>query len=73
MRKQTTNSGSEAVSRSGDVWLDLERLARSRSSQKAPNIIPSSQREIVREAVPTRRWRNAGRINRINFIDKGGN
>jgi hypothetical protein len=28
MRKQTINSGSEAVSRSGDVWLDLERLAR---------------------------------------------
>jgi hypothetical protein len=27
MRKQTINSGSEAVSRSGDVWLDLERLA----------------------------------------------
>lgn len=27
MRKQTTNSGSEAVSRSGDGWLDLERLA----------------------------------------------
>ena len=28
MRKQTINTGSEAVSRSGDVWLDLERLAR---------------------------------------------
>jgi hypothetical protein len=28
MRKQTINSGSEAVSRSGGVWLDLERLAR---------------------------------------------
>ena len=27
MRKQMINSGSEAVSRSGDVWLDLERLA----------------------------------------------
>jgi hypothetical protein len=28
MSKQTTNSGSEAVSRSGDGWLDLvERLA----------------------------------------------
>lgn len=27
MRKQTINSGSEAVSRSGDAWLDLERLA----------------------------------------------
>jgi len=27
MRKQTINSGSEAVSRSGGVWLDLERLA----------------------------------------------
>jgi hypothetical protein len=27
MRKQTINSGFEAVSRSGDVWLDLERLA----------------------------------------------
>ena len=27
MRKQTTNSSSEAVSGSGDVWLDLERLA----------------------------------------------
>jgi hypothetical protein len=27
MRKQTTNSGSEAVSSSGDGWLDLERLA----------------------------------------------
>jgi hypothetical protein len=27
MRKQTINSGSEAVSRSGDEWLDLERLA----------------------------------------------
>jgi len=28
MRKQTINSGSETVSRSSDVWLDLERLAR---------------------------------------------
>jgi len=28
MRKRTINSGSEAVSRSGDEWLDLERLAR---------------------------------------------
>ncbi len=28
MRKQTINSGSGAVSPSGDVWLDLERLAR---------------------------------------------
>lgn len=27
MRKQTINSGSEAVSPSRDVWLDLERLA----------------------------------------------
>jgi hypothetical protein len=27
MRKQTINSGSEAVSRSGDAWLDLEHLA----------------------------------------------
>ena len=27
MRKQMINSGSEAVSGSGDVWLDLERLA----------------------------------------------
>jgi hypothetical protein len=27
MRKQTINSGSEAVSRSDDAWLDLERLA----------------------------------------------
>ena len=27
MRKQTINSGSEAVSPSGDGWLDLERLA----------------------------------------------
>jgi hypothetical protein len=27
MRKQTINSGFEAVSRSGDVWLDLEPLA----------------------------------------------
>ena len=27
MRKQTINSGSEAVSRSAGVWLDLERLA----------------------------------------------
>jgi hypothetical protein len=27
MRKQTINSGSEAVSRSGDAWLDLEQLA----------------------------------------------
>src|SRR4029450_1926162 len=27
MRKQTINSGSEAVSPSGAVWLDLERLA----------------------------------------------
>jgi len=27
MRKKTINSGSEAVSRSGDAWLDLERLA----------------------------------------------
>src|SRR5215510_10285109 len=27
MRKQTTNSSSEAISGSGDVWLDLERLA----------------------------------------------
>ena len=28
MRKKTINSGSEAVSPSGGVWLDLERLAR---------------------------------------------
>jgi len=28
MRKQTINSGSESVSRSGDAWLDLERLAK---------------------------------------------
>ena len=28
MRKQTINSGSEAISPSGGVWLDLERLAR---------------------------------------------
>lgn len=27
MRKRTINSGSEAVLRSGDAWLDLERLA----------------------------------------------
>ena len=27
MRKRTINSGAEAVSPSGDVWLDLERLA----------------------------------------------
>jgi len=27
MRKRTINSGSEAVSPSGNVWLDLERLA----------------------------------------------
>ena len=27
MQKRTINSGSEAVSRSGDAWLDLERLA----------------------------------------------
>jgi hypothetical protein len=27
MRKQTITSGSEAVSRSGGVWLDIERLA----------------------------------------------
>jgi len=27
MRKQRISSGSEAVSRSGDAWLDLERLA----------------------------------------------
>jgi hypothetical protein len=27
MRKQMINADSEAVSRSGDVWLDLERLA----------------------------------------------
>src|SRR4029450_11277139 len=27
MRKQTINSGSEVVSRSGGVWLDIERLA----------------------------------------------
>jgi hypothetical protein len=27
MRKRTINSSSEAGSRSGDVWLDLERLA----------------------------------------------
>ena len=27
MFKRTINSGSEAVSRSGDMWLDLERLA----------------------------------------------
>ena len=28
MRKQTIDSGSESVSRSGDAWLDVERLAR---------------------------------------------
>src|SRR5262245_26119677 len=28
MRKQTSSSGSQAVSRSGDAWLDLERLAK---------------------------------------------
>jgi hypothetical protein len=28
MRKQTINSGANAVSPSGDVWLDLERLAK---------------------------------------------
>ena len=28
MRKHTIKSGSEAVSRSGDAWLDLERLAK---------------------------------------------
>src|SRR5262252_11207305 len=28
MRKQTINSGPESVSRSGDAWLDLERLAK---------------------------------------------
>ena len=28
MRKQTINSGAEAVSPSGGVWLDLDRLAR---------------------------------------------
>jgi len=28
MRKQTISSGSESVSRSGDAWLDLERLAK---------------------------------------------
>ena len=27
MRKQTTNSSSEAVSGSADGWLDIERLA----------------------------------------------
>ena len=27
MRKRTINSGAEAVSPSGGVWLDLERLA----------------------------------------------
>ena len=28
MRKQTINSGSEGVSRSAEVWLDIERLAK---------------------------------------------
>src|SRR5262245_28301984 len=28
MRKQTISSGSESVSRLGDAWLDLERLAK---------------------------------------------
>jgi hypothetical protein len=43
MRKQTINSGSEAVSRSGDGWLDLERLAQVEiTSESAEHSIESA-------------------------------
>jgi hypothetical protein len=38
MRKQTIDSGSEAVSGSGDVWLDLERLAQLASRREVVGV-----------------------------------
>jgi hypothetical protein len=55
MRKQTINSGSEAVSRSGDVCLDLERLAQVEITSE------SAEHPIESALIPDRgpRWRAA--------------
>ena len=55
MRKQTIDSGSEAVSGSGDVWLDLERLAQVEISSE------SSEHPIESALIPDRGpgWRAA--------------
>jgi hypothetical protein len=43
MRKQTISSGSESGSRSGDAWLDLERLAKVEiTSESAEHLIESA-------------------------------
>src|SRR5262245_64855568 len=55
MRKQTTNSSSEAISGSGDVWLDLERLAQVEiTSENAEHPIESA---LISDGV--RGWRAA--------------
>jgi hypothetical protein len=51
MRKQTTNSSSEAVSGSVDGWLDLERLAQVEITSEAPNI-RSSPRFLIPDRGP---------------------
>lgn len=48
MRKQTINLGSEAVSRSGDAWFDLERLAQVEISSE------SAERPIEFALIPDR-------------------
>lgn len=55
MRKQTIDSGSEAVSGSGDVWLDLERLAQVEISSE------SGEHPIESALIPDRGpgWRAA--------------
>jgi len=55
MRKQTISSGSESVSRSGDAWLDLERLAKVELTSE------STEHPIESALIPNREpgWRAA--------------
>ena len=55
MRKQTISSGSESVSRSGDAWLDLERLAKVEITSE------SAEHPIESALIPDREpgWRAA--------------
>ena len=55
MRKRTISSGSESVSRSGDAWLDLERLAKVEITSE------SAEHPIESALIPDREpgWRAA--------------
>jgi len=55
MRKQTISSASESVSRSGDAWLDLERLAKVEITSE------SAEHPIESALIPDREpgWRAA--------------